>query len=159
MEHALLALGPVVGEAEDGLERRVGQTFRDGRHRVFLNEADRRFDAAVVDAFSSGPVPAHLATRETYERLRAIVQGPVYVNLIDRPDGPLARGVHAILSGLYPHVDAVEGPVGPRGRANIVLAASRTPLAPLGALPAGYKPARIASGRAFTDDRGWVGHR
>ena len=136
---------------------RLGIVHADGR--VYLNETDRRFDAAIVDAFSSGSVPAHLATRETYERLREIVDGPVYVNLIDAPGGPLARGVHAILSGLYPHVEAVQGPVSPRGRANTVLAASRTPLAAPDALPAGYETARIAPGRAFTDDRGWGGHR
>ena len=142
---------------EAAAEGRLGIVHADGR--IYLNETDRRFDAAVVDAFSSGSVPAHLATRETYERLREIVRGPVYVNLIDAPGGPLARGVHAILSGLYPHVEAVQGPVSPRGRANTVLAASRTPLAALGALPEGYETARIAPGRAFTDDRGWVGHR
>ncbi len=138
-------------------EGRLGIVHADGR--VYLNETDRRFDAAVMDAFSSGSVPAHLATRETYERLREIVDGAVYVNLIDTPDGPLARGVHAILSDLYPHVLAVQGPLSSRGRGNIVLAASRTPLAPLDALPEEYEPARISSARAFTDDRGWVGHR
>jgi MFS family permease len=141
-------------EREDG---RLGIVHADGR--VHLNETERRFDAAVMDAFSSGSVPAHLATRETYERLHAIVDGPVYVNLIDRPGGPLARGVHAILAGLYPHVEAAQGPVSPRGRANVVLAASHAPLAPTDALPEGYEVVRIASGRAFTDDRGWVGHR
>lgn len=136
---------------------RLGIVHADGR--VYVNETGRRFDAAVVDAFSSGSVPAHLATRETYARLAAIVDGPVYVNLIDTPDGPLARGVHAILSELYPHVDAVQGPVNSRGRANLVLAASHDPLAATEALPEGYGSARITPGRAFTDDRGWVGHR
>lgn len=145
------------GEEAGAAGDRLGIVHADGR--VYLNETDRRFDAVVMDAFSSGSVPAHLATRETYERLRAIVEGPVYVNLIDAPDGPLARGVHAILSSLYAHVDAVQGPLGPNGYANLVLAASRTPLAPVDALPAGYEAASIAPGRAFTDDRGWVGHR
>jgi spermidine synthase len=135
----------------------LGIVHADGR--VYLNETERHFDAAVMDAFSSRSVPVHLATRETYERLRTIVDGPVYVNLIDVPDGPLARGIHAILSSLYPHVEAVQGPVGSRGLANIVLAASRTPLASLDSLPAGYEPAEIGPGRAFTDDRGWAGHR
>ncbi len=81
---------------------RLGIVHADGR--VFLNRTEQRFDAVVMDAFSSGSVPAHLATRETYARLRDIVDGPVYVNLIDAPDGPLARGIHAILSELYPHV-------------------------------------------------------
>jgi len=53
----------------------------------------------------------------------------------------------------------VQGPVSDRGRANIVLAASREPLASLDALPSGFAPARITPARAFTDDRGWVGHR
>ncbi|NKX44618.1 fused MFS/spermidine synthase [Roseicyclus persicicus] len=136
---------------------RLGIVHEDGR--VYLNETDRRFDAAVMDAFSSGSVPAHLVTRETYERLREIVTGPVYVNLIDTPDGSLARGTHAILSGLYPHVTAVRGPTGPRGLGNIVLAASDRPLGPLDLLPDGYAETRISPGRAFTDDRGWVGHR
>jgi len=142
------------GDLDEG---RLGIVHADGR--VFLNETDRRFDAVVMDAFSSGSVPAHLATRETYERLQTIVEGPVYVNLIDAPDGPLVRGIHAILSDLYPHVEAVQSPASVRGRANILLAASRTPLAPLDTLPKGYEAAQITPGRAFTDDRGWVGHR
>ena len=92
-------------------------------------------------------------------RLREIVAGPVYVNLIDAPDGPLARGVHAILDGLYPHVVAVRGPTSARGRGNVLLAASRTPLAALDTLPEGYARYRPAPARAFTDNRGWVGHR
>lgn len=136
---------------------RLGIVHADGR--VFLNETDRRFDAVVMDAFSSGSVPAHLATRETYERLAAIVDGPVYVNLIDVPDGRLVRGVHAILREIYPHVQAVQGPVGAQGRANLVLAASLTPFAPLDAFPDGYGAVQVMQGRAFTDDRGWVGHR
>ncbi|SIT07707.1 hypothetical protein SAMN05421759_11429 [Roseivivax lentus] len=136
---------------------RLGIVHADGR--VYINEAERRFDAAVIDAFSSGSVPAHLATLETYERLRAVVDGPVYVNLIDRPDGRLARGVHAILRGLYSHVEAVQGPLSNRGRANIVLAAAQTPLAALDRLPRGYAPTEITPARTFTDDRGWVGHR
>ena len=147
--------------AQDGStgarEGRLGIVHADGR--VYLNETDRRFDAAVMDAFSSASVPAHLATSETYKRLRSIVDGPVYVNLIDAPDGSLARGLHAILTELYPHVRAVQGPVSGRGRANILLAASDTPLPALEDLPRGYDIVSLPQGRAFTDDRGWVGHR
>ena len=138
-------------------EGRLAIVHEDGR--VFINETDRRFDAVVMDAFSSESVPAHLATLETYERLRRIVDGPVYVNLIDTPDGLLGRGIHAILKDLYPHVDAVQGPVSSRGLANILLVASPDPLAPLLGLPDSYEQAAISPGRAFTDDRGWVGHR
>jgi MFS family permease len=136
---------------------RLGIVHADGR--VFLNETERRFDAVVMDAFSSGSVPAHLATMETYERVLNIVDGPVYVNLIDTPDGPLVRGVHAILSDLYPNVEALQGPVSFRGRVNVLLAASPTPLPPLEALPDRYRRVRVTPDRAFTDDRGWVGHR
>ncbi|WP_304614093.1 fused MFS/spermidine synthase [Paracoccus sp. (in: a-proteobacteria)] len=136
---------------------RLGIVHADGR--VFLNRTEQRFDAVVMDAFSSGSVPAHLATRETYARLRDIVDGPVYVNLIDAPDGPLARGIHAILSELYPYVQAVQGPVSDRGLANIMLAAADAPLGSVDAYPAEYGPVRLAAGRAFTDDRGWIGHR
>lgn len=142
------------GEGEDG---RLGIVHADGR--VYLNETERRFDAVVMDAFSSGAVPAHLVTIETYRRLQDRVDGPVYVNLIDAPDGPLVRGLHAILSDLYPHVETVQGPVSSRNRANVVLAASRTPLAPLEVLPEDYRAVSVTPGRAFTDDRGWVGHR
>jgi spermidine synthase len=138
-------------------DNRLGIVHADGR--VYINEVDRSFDAVVMDAFSSGSVPAHLATLETYERLHAMVDGPVYVNLIDTPDGPLARGMHAILSRVYHHVEAVQGPVSDRGRANIVLAGSREPLASLDALPRGFATIEIAPARAFTNDRGWVGHR
>ena len=143
--------------AGDDAGARLAIVHADGR--VYINEAGRRFDAVVMDAFSSGSVPAHLATLETYERLAGIVDGPVYVNLIDTPDGRLARGLHAILTRLYPHVEAARGPAGQDGLANILLAASQEPLEGLDALPAGYGPARISPGRAFTDDRGWVGHR
>lgn len=138
---------------------RLDIVHADGR--VFLNETGDRFDAVVMDAFSSGSVPAHLATRETYERLHAISDGPVYVNLIDTPDGPLVRGTHAILDDLYPHVVAAQGPVSGRGRANILLAASRHAFAGLDTdkLPYGYDTVPVTPGRAFTDDRGWVGHR
>ena len=131
---------------------RLGIVHADGR--VFLNETDRRFDAAVMDAFSSESVPAHLATRETYARLAAIVDGPVYVNLIDLPDGRLVRGVHAILREIYPHVEAVQGPVEDGGRTNIVLTASQRPLAPIEDLPDDYTRVQVAPGRAFTDDPG-----
>jgi spermidine synthase len=143
--------------ADSATGGRLGIVHADGR--VYLNETTRRFDAAVVDAFSSRSVPAHLATHEAYARLRRVVDGPVYVNLIDVPGGRLAQGVHAILSDLYPHVHAVQGEVNARGRANILLAAAPAPLAPLETRPEGYEPVRIPPARAFTDDRGWVGYR
>ncbi len=142
---------------DDDADGRLGIVHADGR--VYLNETDQRFDAAVMDAFSSGSVPAHLVTRETFARLRDIVDGPIYVNLLDRPDGRLARGVHAILRELYPHVEAVQGEVNRRGRANILLVASRRPLEPLDGARDGYDPTQISGARAFTDDRGWIGHR
>jgi len=136
---------------------RLGIVHADGR--VYLNETAARFDAVVMDAFSSGSVPAHLVTRETFSRLRDIVDGPVYVNLLDAPDGPLARGVHAILTELYPHVVVAQGPVSERNRANVLFAASAQPLDASVDQPEGYGPVRISDARAFTDDRGWVGHR
>ncbi len=149
--------GHVAGRGDEDPEARLGIVHADGR--VYLNETERRFDAAVMDAFSSNSVPAHLVTRETFDRLRAIVDGPVYVNLIDTPDGPLARGVHAILSDLYPHVLAERGALNSTGRTNIVLAASRLPLADLDDGTDAYDPVEISPARAFTDDRGWTGHR
>ncbi|MAM61463.1 fused MFS/spermidine synthase [Maritimibacter sp. UBA3975] len=152
---ARTAYDPASGAPKE--TERLGLVHADGR--VYLNETAHRFDAAVMDAFSSGSVPAHLVTLETYRRLREIVDGPVYVNLIDRQDGPLARGVHAILREVYPHVIAVQGPVSERGRANILMAASDTPIEPLEALPEDYELTQISDSRPFTDDRGWVGHR
>ena len=137
--------------------RRLGIAHADGR--VYLNETQRRFDAAVMDAFSSGSVPAHLVTMETFERLRDIVDGPVYVNLLDRPDGPLARGVNAILRQVFEHVEVVDAAEIQTGRVNVLFAASNVPLTPLDRLPEGYRSIRISDARAFTDDRGWVGHR
>ncbi|WP_152464961.1 fused MFS/spermidine synthase [Sulfitobacter sp. THAF37] len=159
MPHAsdmIAGTGHVVNEEPEG-GNRLGIVHADGR--VLLNETNRRFDAAVMDAFSSGSVPAHLVTVETFARLREIVDGPVYVNLLDAPDGPLARGVQAILRQVYPHIQVVRGEVNARGRTNVLFAASPQPLDPLDPVPGGYVPARIAEARAFTDDRGWVGHR
>lgn len=136
---------------------RLGLVHADGR--IYLNETGQRFDAAVMDAFSSGSVPAHLVTQETFARLQQIVDGPVYVNLIDRTDGPLARGVNAILQSVYPHVRVVHGGLSERGRRNVLFAAAMEPLAPLADLPQDYAPTEISQARPFTDDRGWVGHR
>lgn len=137
--------------------RRLDIIHDDGRR--YINETERRFDAVVMDAFSSGSVPAHLVTLETYQRLQKIVDGPVYVNLIDEPNGQLARGTHAILTQLYPHVTSLMGPISARGYANIILTASLTPLAPPDWMPSGYAVATLSPSRAFTDDRGWIGHR
>lgn len=142
---------------QSGADGRLGIVHADGR--VFLNETDHRFDAVVMDAFSSGSVPAHLVTHETFARLRQIADGPVYVNLLDVPDGRLARGVHAILQELYPHVRVIQGQLNSSGRTNILLAASHRQLDPIDRLPDGYSPAQISDARAFTDDRGWTGHR
>lgn len=149
--------GVVLGDDRDPADGRLKIRHADGR--VVINETDRRFDAAVMDAFSSGSVPAHLATLETYARLREIVDGPLYVNLLDYPDGRLARGIHAILAELYPHVRAVQSPLWQTGRANIVLVASDAPIAPLEEMPTDYAAVQISEARAFTDDRGWSGHR
>ena len=153
----IVAEGPYAARTEDGKSGRLGIVHADGR--TYLNDTTESFDAVVMDAFSSGSVPAHLATVETYARLRDIVAGPVYVNLIDRPDGSLVRGVHAILDGLYPHVRAIQGPVGATGRVNVLLAASPEPLSDLARLPEDYASVSVSAARAFTDDRGWVGHR
>lgn len=142
---------------QKGAEGRLGIVHADGR--VYLNETGHRFDAAVMDAFSSSSVPAHLATHETFARLQEIVDGPVYVNLLDAPNGPLARGVHAILRSLYPHVEVVQGELNALGRTNILLAAANDPFTGLSASSGTYIPTKISEARAFTDDRGWVGHR
>ena len=144
-------------DGEDRTDGRLGIVHADGR--VYLNDTDQRFDAAVMDVFSSGSVPAHLVTRETFARLREIVDGPIYVNLLDSPDGPLVRGVNAILSELYPHIVSDQGEVGARGRTNILFAASGQPLGPLDRQVEGYGPTHVSDARAFTDDRGWIGHR
>lgn len=144
--------GAVIRDSE-----RLDIVHTDGR--MYINETEQQFDAAVMDAFSSRSVPAHLVTLETYQRLRAHVTGPVYVNLIDEPDGPLARGTYAILKQVYPYVTAVMGPVSARGSANIVLTASSTALTPLDHLPDGFAATTLTDSRAFTDNRGWVGHR
>ncbi|MEJ6397122.1 fused MFS/spermidine synthase [Yoonia sp. 208BN28-4] len=144
--------GTVIRENE-----RLEIVHADGR--MFINETPKQYDAAVMDAFSSNSVPAHLVTLETYQQLRNVVAGPVYVNLIDEPDGRLVQGTYAILNQVYPHVTAVTGTLSPRGYANIVLTASPSPLEPLDEMPDGYAVSSISDSRAFTDDRGWIGHR
>ena len=52
-----------------------------------------------------------------------------------RGASPLARGVHAILAEIYPHIEAVQSRANVPGRSNILLAASHRPLAPLDTLP------------------------
>lgn len=144
--------GPGPGAENAG---RLGLVHGDGR--VYINETDSTFDAVVMDAFSSASVPAHLATRETYARLKQIVDGPVYVNLIDAADGPLARGVHAILRELYPYVEIVQNRGSGRSRVNILIAAANNPLAELTELPGGFEPAVLTAALPFTDDKGWAG--
>ena len=136
---------------------RIEIVHADGR--VYLNESAARFDGAVLDAFSSGSVPAHLVTRETFARLDALVSGPIYVNLIDAPDGRLVRGVLAGLREIRPHTEVVQGPVSSAGRANSVIVAARASFESIDDMPEGYAAVQVGPGKPFTDDRSWVGHR
>ncbi len=105
------------------------------------------------------PDQCRLATLEAYRRLRDIVAGLIYVNPFDMPDGPLARGIHAELRDLSPHLKSVQAPVSLRGRAAILLPASRQRPEPLKTLSIDRVKMHTKPGRLFDDDRGWVGHR
>lgn len=74
--------------------------------RRFVRSTDRRFDAVVVDVFSShNSIPGHLVTREFWQDTRRTLtpHGVVLINLIldGRLETPYARNLLATIDSVY----------------------------------------------------------
>ncbi|MEY4138411.1 MAG: hypothetical protein RLZZ371_593 [Pseudomonadota bacterium] len=74
--------------------------------RRFVRSTERRFDAVVVDAFSSHTsIPGHLVTREFWQDTRRVLapRGVLLINLIldGRLETPYARNLLATIESVY----------------------------------------------------------
>jgi spermidine synthase len=83
----------------------VGNFIVDDARR-FVRNTDKRFDAVVVDAFSSHTsIPSHLVTREFWQDTRHALkpQGVLLVNLIldGKLETPYARNLLATIDGVF----------------------------------------------------------
>jgi spermidine synthase len=122
-----------------------------GDARVVLERGDGGpWDLVVLDAFGAESPPAHLFTREAFERMRASLApgGVLAVNLVtavDGPDGAPWRATFKTLSAVFPRVRAFEASEPESGLANVLFFASAGPLdAPAAAAPEGARAAVAA---------------
>jgi len=112
-----------------------------GDARVTLENGGGPWDLMVLDAFGAESPPAHLFTREAFEKMReALVPGGVLaVNLVtavDGPDGDGWRAAYKTLERVFPNVRAFVAAPPTDGLANVLLFASAGPLdAPASAAP------------------------
>jgi predicted membrane-bound spermidine synthase len=88
------------------LKEPIRGTFVVDDARRFVRSTDQRFDAVVVDAFSSHTsIPSHLVTREFWQDARRTLkpQGVLLINLIldGRLEAPYARNLLATLESVY----------------------------------------------------------
>ena len=126
-----------------GLRRMPGLRVRVAEGRAFLTgQADRTFDAVVLDAYKGARIPAGLITREALAEM-ARVAPVVLVNVVDRRSGPVRRAVAAAAGAGFPRVWALGSRVG-----NVVIvgddgAIDLTRLEPIAAADA--SPARLMS--------------
>jgi spermidine synthase len=115
-----------IGDARVGLERGDGAPW----------------DLMVLDAFGAESPPAHLFTREAFDKMRdsLVAGGVLAVNLVtavDGPDGDGWRATYKTLQGSFPNVRAFVAAPPTQGLANVLLFASTGPLnAPASAAPA-----------------------
>ena len=108
-------------------------TIGDGRW--FVNQARKRYDAVLLDAFVGDSVPSHLMSRETFAAIARILKPDgvlvinTFVDFSSRRDF-LGASVMKTLRSVFPGVRAH----GTRGANTLFVASSRTPLEVL-ALP------------------------
>ncbi len=93
-------IDPVIkGEAEEGfLKSPVGGEFVVDDARLFVKRTDRKFEAVVVDVFSSHhSIPGHLVTAEFWRSLPRVLKpdGAILINLIldSKLQSPFARNL------------------------------------------------------------------
>lgn len=91
----------------DFLKRPAGGEFIVDDARRFVAASERRFDAVVVDVYSSHTsIPSHLVTQEFWAGLRRVLRdghGIVLANLIldGKLETPLARNLLATIESVY----------------------------------------------------------
>ena len=108
------------------------------------------WDLMVLDAFGAESPPAHLFTKESFEKMRAslVPGGVLAVNLVtavDGPDGDAWRATYKTLRRAFPDVRAFVAAKPSDGLANVLLFASTGPLD----APAKDSP------RVSSEDEGW----
>lgn len=111
--------------------------------RRFVRSTDRKFEAVVVDVFSSHTsIPAHLVTREFWQDTRRILspQGVLLVNLIldGRLETPYARNLLATIESVY-------------GRCAVEVLHKTQPLSNV--IVSCYNSSRAGQGAPYTDER------
>ncbi len=166
------ALVDLVREAAP-LPKRASIRVRRGDAREVLQRLPSgmqgAMDLVVVDIFAGDRTPAHVSSVEFYELIRPLLapDGMVVVNAADGPGLPFVRGQAATLSSLFGSVAAIAEPQVLKGRrfGNVVLLATGAGAADserdaerdasLDWLPrllaSGPHPARLLTGREFTD--------
>jgi spermidine synthase len=113
----------------------------DGRR--FVRSTDRKFEAVVVDVFSSHTsIPGHLVTREFWQDSRRILtpQGVLLINLIldGRLETPYARNLLATIESVYGRC-AVEVLHKTQPQSNVIVSC--------------YNSGRPGRGTPYTDER------
>ncbi len=110
-------------------------TRADGRY--VLETTRNSYDLIFLDAFASEAVPAHLLSREVFQRCDEVLQDPglLGINVIGFRSGPQTRASRAILRTLqevFPHTRVwwIPQPGGRGDFGNLIFLASRGPLPP-----------------------------
>ncbi|HXS99399.1 MAG TPA: fused MFS/spermidine synthase [Elusimicrobiota bacterium] len=105
-----------------------------GDARALLETKDGGpWDFMVLDAFGAESPPAHLFTKESFEKMRGAMapDGVLAVNLVtavEGPDGDGWRAAYKTLRRVFPSVRAFEAAKPTDGLANVLLFASMGPL-------------------------------
>jgi spermidine synthase len=111
--------------------------------RRFVRSTDKKFEAVVVDVFSSHTsIPGHLVTREFWQDTRRILtpQGVLLVNLIldGRLETPYARNLLTTIESVY-------------GRCAVEVLHKTQPLSNV--IVSCYNSSRAGQGSSYTDER------
>lgn len=111
--------------------------------RRFVRSTDRKFEAVVVDVFSSHTsIPSHLVTREFWQDTRRILtpRGVLLINLIldGRLETPYARNLLATIESVY-------------GRCAVEVLHKTQPLSNV--IVSCYNSSRAGQGAPYTDER------